>query len=614
MSNRHHKSTHVLDEEQMRDAMKVLRKYCATKYRNSIIRSQNDLDAILTPRSPAAILRKSTYSFSRLPTFDKDKHMYTPSQDIKGEFTVDFRDPSFFNLDNAEEEERKWDGWNVCKSIIYYLGNKHIFFILFFIIFILFGGLLFMLIERPVHQELGDLQKNRESNRMRNFTENILVEPFMENCFLQGNVSKNESRKEIADCIESFMVHLKLYEKMIEEDRVNMNNWEWSYANSVFYTVTLIATIGYGNITCKSFLGKVVTLCYGLIGIPLTLTTMNIVGKALLRLLLGIWKSIKSKWKKKIHHSHDITESNQDGDESEYDDENIFEIFPLWLSLLIAFLFIICYSATFSYLEKWDFFTSVYFTVISFTTVGFGDVVPSNLGNALILLCFYFPGFCMGSLFIAIIQMVIENHYMLALQLIDQQQEMMEPANEFVNNVNTHPEVDVKERKFDLWDNINWRGHDESRESTPYPNGKRRSTVLISPDGHETVFNTPPVLSVFLNGMMNVQRNSSITRSESILSRNYFRSSSANPQSPSSCEMLPSNRNSRNFNFPPVETPNTKTALSPSGALSVINEYTDEDTYLTIKNSLNVRQDTSGSEAVDNERSEKSEEEIKLIN
>jgi len=41
---------------------------------------------------------------------------------------------------------------------------------------------------------------------------------------------------------------------------------QWDFFGSVFYCVTLVSTIGYGHITCKTKLGKVFTIVYSAIG------------------------------------------------------------------------------------------------------------------------------------------------------------------------------------------------------------------------------------------------------------------------------------------------------------------------------------------------------------
>ena len=51
---------------------------------------------------------------------------------------------------------------------------------------------------------------------------------------------------------------------------------------------------------------------------------------------------------------------------------------PLWMGLLILFVFMTIMASLFCWIEGWDFGTSLYFQYITFLTIGFGDVVPAK--------------------------------------------------------------------------------------------------------------------------------------------------------------------------------------------------------------------------------------------
>ncbi|CAH2052281.1 unnamed protein product, partial [Iphiclides podalirius] len=56
---------------------------------------------------------------------------------------------------------------------------------------------------------------------------------------------------------------------------------EWNLALAFFYSLTVLTTIGYGNIAPRTILGKSVTILYAIIGIPLTLVYLSSVGSLL---------------------------------------------------------------------------------------------------------------------------------------------------------------------------------------------------------------------------------------------------------------------------------------------------------------------------------------------
>ncbi|CAG9791522.1 unnamed protein product [Diatraea saccharalis] len=64
---------------------------------------------------------------------------------------------------------------------------------------------------------------------------------------------------------------------------------EWNLALAFFYSLTVLTTIGYGNIAPRTILGKGVTIIYALIGIPLTLVYLSSVGSLLSKMARSVF-------------------------------------------------------------------------------------------------------------------------------------------------------------------------------------------------------------------------------------------------------------------------------------------------------------------------------------
>lgn len=69
----------------------------------------------------------------------------------------------------------------------------------------------------------------------------------------------------------------------------NGNEFEWTFARSFLYSLTVLTTIGYGSVAPRTTLGKTVTMIYAILGIPLTLLYLSSVGAILSRIARGVF-------------------------------------------------------------------------------------------------------------------------------------------------------------------------------------------------------------------------------------------------------------------------------------------------------------------------------------
>lgn len=109
-------------------------------------------------------------------------------------------------------------------------------------------------------------------------------------------------------------------------------------------------------------------------------------------------------------------------------------------------------SVIFSVWEEWDYFTAFYFFFISLSTIGLGDEIPQQPHYACLFFIFFVVGLALVSMCISIMQVRVENKYMAALMLIDEEYKtgiinVGDPENvstPMVESTNTTPSIDQR--------------------------------------------------------------------------------------------------------------------------------------------------------------------------
>ena len=84
----------------------------------------------------------------------------------------------------------------------------------------------------------------------------------------------------------------------------------WDFVQSVFFTTTILTTIGYGNISPVTFPGRVFCVLFAIIGIPFTLSVLADLGKILATIISKVWKQYKQKVKPLLEKYNILNESS----------------------------------------------------------------------------------------------------------------------------------------------------------------------------------------------------------------------------------------------------------------------------------------------------------------
>ncbi|KAJ7361926.1 hypothetical protein OS493_014573 [Desmophyllum pertusum] len=132
----------------------------------------------------------------------------------------------------------------------------------------------------------------------------------------------------------------------------------WTYYASVYFTWSVVTTVGYGHLAPSTVGGRVFCMVFALFGIPLNLMVLRHIGDRVNQLIGYVHFLVETKLLKR--ETQPVTTRTL-----------------LWtLLVLLVMLFV----GAFLYLQKeeWNFLEGVYFCFITFSTIGFGDLVPNG--------------------------------------------------------------------------------------------------------------------------------------------------------------------------------------------------------------------------------------------
>lgn len=76
----------------------------------------------------------------------------------------------------------------------------------------------------------------------------------------------------------------KVIETVIMKSEPHKAGQQWKFSGAFYYATTVLTTIGYGHSTPSTVSGKIFTMCYAAIGIPLGLVMFQSIGERVNRL------------------------------------------------------------------------------------------------------------------------------------------------------------------------------------------------------------------------------------------------------------------------------------------------------------------------------------------
>lgn len=200
---------------------------------------------------------------------------------------------------------------------------------------------------------------------------------------------------------------------------------QWSFSGAFLYSLTVITTIGYGNIAPKTNWGKIVTIVYAIVGIPLMLLYLTNIGDILAKAFKYVYGRLchcehrgadfsgrriegasyyNGSWSasplgRSLRREHWTVNHTalEDGDaingfaaagqtrggaqreEPSADEEERARVtVPIVLCMTIIGGYICGGAVLFAVWEEWNYLDGSYFCFVTLSTIGFGDLVPGD--------------------------------------------------------------------------------------------------------------------------------------------------------------------------------------------------------------------------------------------
>ncbi|XGW03580.1 hypothetical protein V3C99_015061, partial [Haemonchus contortus] len=302
---------------------------------------------------------------------------------------------------------RKVPRWvQILKTIYHDYGLKHVCLISILIIYQFIGAGVFYFCEAGFDESKEKIWNMRIAENRTKFVFDII--PLMFNNTDYLFFLTQEQTDEVSAKLHA---ELKRYEKQLGIKYTDQKI-KWDFWNAMLYAQTICTTIGYGHLYPSTVSGRVFTMIYAIFGIPLVLSILDDLGKLLTRCLKTPWWLIKCGCRRMFRYCTKQTMAEiRKLDAEDKRDLDIFDL-PIPIAIFIVITWIFVCSATFCIWEHdWDYFVAFYFFFISLSTIGLGDITPTQPKYLLMLFIYIIIGLSLVSMCINLIQAKLERTY-----------------------------------------------------------------------------------------------------------------------------------------------------------------------------------------------------------
>ncbi|XP_071170980.1 uncharacterized protein [Mytilus edulis] len=261
------------------------------------------------------------------------------------------------------------------------------------------GAVIFVYVETPYQDELLLAQEPKHKNMVQ--------------LLLNLTVSLNSPEFEnLRDDIVTLM------NKFDADNFEKIHGKRWDFWKALFFCGTIYTAIGYGDIYPRTDAGKVIAILYAIFGIPLAFRVLAEIGKKLTTVIKFFYFGVKRSCAKNVktadggsfkEERNDIALSTEHTEKENNDIEIVWEDkdetlikeienrLPLVVPVIILFVYLFLGALMYTRWEDWSYLDAFYFTFISVSTIGFGDITPAHTKYFIVTSIYVFVGLALVS-------------------------------------------------------------------------------------------------------------------------------------------------------------------------------------------------------------------------
>jgi hypothetical protein len=189
---------------------------------------------------------------------------------------------------------------------------------------------------------------------------------------------KKEWMKDMKFCKKQEEFH-GLLKEFFERNGNEMEDRKmWTFTGAVFFVITLVTTLGYGNYHPRTPEGQLFTVLFGIVGLPVMCYVLSHFGRLIVDVWMPICPTIQTRERR------------------------------IGVLCIVLVGFILIGGVLFETLENWSYLEACYFSAMTLMSIGFGDFLPTSFYSRLASSIFILLGLGVASSFIALLQVMLQ--------------------------------------------------------------------------------------------------------------------------------------------------------------------------------------------------------------